>query len=138
MTTFFFYSFTNFIIFFFLFRQWHCHNCQNNIYIYIYIFFFTLSAMGLPQLPYELFFFYIIGNWIAAIAKIIIIIFFCIIGNGIATICQNKFFFFFFCIIGNGIATIAKIKKKKYIYIYIYFFLHYRQLDCHNCQIFFF
>ena len=48
----FFYSFTDFIIFFFHFQQWDCHNCQNNF------FFFTLSAMALPQLPKQIFFFF--------------------------------------------------------------------------------
>ena len=51
----FFYSFTDFIIFFFHFRQWDCHNCQNN-------FFFTLSAMALPQLPKQ-FFFFLFRQW---------------------------------------------------------------------------
>ena len=49
---FFFYSFTDFIIFFFHFRQWDCHNCQNKFFF----FFFTLSAMALPQLPKQFFF----------------------------------------------------------------------------------
>ena len=31
--------------FFFHFRQWDCHNCQNNFFFF---FFFTFSAMPLP------------------------------------------------------------------------------------------
>ena len=47
--------FYSFIIFFFHFRQWDCHNCQNNFFFF---FFFTLSAMPLPQLPKQIFFFF--------------------------------------------------------------------------------
>ena len=33
---FFFYSFTDFIIFFLHFRQSHCHNCQNKIFFFLF------------------------------------------------------------------------------------------------------
>ena len=66
---FFFYSFTDFIIFFFPFsaialpqlpkqtsfffflhfRQWHCYNCQNNFFFFC-VFFFTFSAMAMRWL----------------------------------------------------------------------------------------
>ena len=57
--------------FFFYFRQWHCHNCQNK---YIYIF-FPISAMALSQL---LFF-----NWPGSI-----------LGRGISVTVLSKFLFF--------------------------------------------
>ena len=125
VTTFFFYSFTNFIISFFHFWQWHCHNCQNiffffnifdngvatiaNIYIYIYI--FTLSAMGLPQLPKYFFFFFFLHcrQWDCH--------------N-----CQNNFFFFF-TLLAMGL---PQLPIYIYIYIYFFFFLHFRQCHCHN------
>ena len=74
-------------------------------------FFFPFSAMALPQLPKQIFFF----NFRQ-----------CHCHN-----CHFFFIFFIFYIFGNAIATIANI----YIYIYIYiFFLHFRQWHCHNCQ----
>ena len=58
VTTFFFLLIHRFHNFFFHFRQWDCHNCQNNFFF----FFFTLSAMALPQLPKQ-FFFFLFRQW---------------------------------------------------------------------------
>ena len=101
------------VFFFFLhFRQWHCHNCQNNFF----------------------FFFLHFRQWYCHNCESIFFFFFYIFGNGIATIAKTFFFFFtfsaivmsqlpkfiyFFNIFGNGIATIAKI-----IFFFFFFFFY--------------
>ena len=64
---FFFYSFTDFLIFFSIFGNGIATIAKT----FFFIFFFTFSAMGLPQLPKQIFFFffffYIFGNAIATI-----------------------------------------------------------------------
>ena len=92
--------------------------CKNIVYVttffftfsqiseHPFFFFFPFSAMPLPQLTKQIFFF--------------------IFGNGIATIAK---FFFFFYIFSNAIAIIAKT-----ILLLLFFFLHFQQRHCHNCQ----
>ena len=97
--------------FFFHFRQWDCHNCQN-IYIYIYIFFFLHYRQWDCHNCQNNFFLHYQQLDCHNCQNIYIYIYFS---------------FFFFCIIGNGIATIANI------YIFFTFsVMPLSQLICHK------
>ena len=91
-----------FFFFFLHFRQCHCHNCQN---IFIFLHFRQWHCHNY-QNNFIFYFFYIFGNGIATIAKIIFIFIFLHFRQWHCHNCQNKFFFFFFYIFGNAIATI--------------------------------
>ena len=128
MDNFFFYSFTDFIIFFFHFRQWDGHNCQNKFFFFLhyrqwdchncqnnFFFFFLHYLQWHCHNCLNNFFFSFFGNGITAIAFFL---------TDRQHFGQRNF--------GNSVAEIPLLSLSPFFFFSLLIFVEFRQHCCRN------